>query len=83
MKLESQMKEQLYHRCQIDGGSYCNSFIDIIMVQVNYNLYVMQWLDVYWSSMDDCHAVIYHDIPPWTSDTHPPLTAPRRNVMLN
>ena len=41
MKLESQMKEQLYHHCQIDGGSYCNSFIDIIMVQVNYNLDVM------------------------------------------
>ena len=56
MKLESQMKEQLYHCCQIDGGSYCNSFIDIIMVQVNYNLYVMQWLDVYRMSMEECHA---------------------------
>ena len=25
-------------------------------MQVNYNLYVMQWLDVYRMSMEECHA---------------------------
>ena len=48
--------------CQIDGGSYCNSFIDIIIVQVNYNLYIMQWLDVYQMSMEECHAKLEEEL---------------------
>ena len=62
------MKEQLYHRCQIDDGSYCNSFIDIIMVQVNYNLYIMQEEEELGEDDDEVYSI--------NPDTHPPLTPP-------